>query len=697
MAKKQAQLKSDTDEALDLDLQSQELQELIAELDDEVTEAKEAASTFHDELANLYEHRRGLVGRPFPHLPFKGAADIRFPIIDKYCDRLKSVAFNTVVDAPHAARFLPIDNPQGYPAAQNLELYFDFVVSRWQEWKRTLDWLLDRWVEQGKCVAKITWECSYEPQTTIIPRDEAEASINQLNQAKMVGDAKMGNDPKPLDDEQLMEMLALAFGWDLDNPIYKERAKGAIEQYRKGDKDISLITDKRVYEGARVSAIYTLEDLIVPAKTCLLSDAEWVAHDVYYTPRQLRQEAIERGGKYQNVEDVIEMCAGEEDESGNKLKQAEKESTGIQDEGDEEQVCVRELYCWLPVKHIRRMKGKTFGGDETPVRCVLTYCPDALDAPPLRVMELPYQHNRWPFEECNFEGGDRFYDCRGVAGLIKAFQEEYNISRNAAINRRTLILSPPIIAHRSAKIDTKTFRQVGQVYQTDIPPSQAVEMVQFPDIASGFEFEATGMEQFAAEYLGLPDLRMRGYQDSPTATQVQQVQEPANAVLRRRLELFHDFLGRVFQQVFHLERQYRFKADQEGMQYPNVGNPEETRMITPTEFQGEFIIQSGGDLQRMDNMLANQMMFLAYQDAQQPYSAPYVNPYDVKHYFYTKTLGPLAARTWLKPREQAAQAEQQFMQQQAQAMAQMQAKGGRNPNNKRFKQIPTGQTGIVPQ
>ena len=236
----------------------------------------------------------------------------------------------------------------------------------------------------------------------------------------------------------------------------------------------------------------------------------------YYTPRQLRQEAIERGGKYQNVEDVIEMCAGEEDESGNKLKQAEKESTGIQDEGDEEQVCVRELYCWLPVKHIRRMKGKTFGGDETPVRCVLTYCPDALDAPPLRVMELPYQHNRWPFEECNFEGGDRFYDCRGVAGLIKAFQEEYNISRNAAINRRTLILSPPIIAHRSAKIDTKTFRQVGQVYQTDIPPSQAVEMVQFPDIASGFEFEATGMEQFAAEYLGLPDLRMRGYQDSPT-------------------------------------------------------------------------------------------------------------------------------------------------------------------------------------
>ena len=96
-------------------------------------------------------------------------------------------------------------------------------------------------------------------------------------------------------------------------------------------------------------------------------------------------------------------------------------------------------------------------------------------------------------------------------------------------------------------------------------------------------------------------------------------------------------------------------------------------------------------------MLANQMMFIAYQAAMnQPQLAPMVRPWDINHYFFTKVLGPLAARTWLRPRAESAQYEQQFMQMQAQAAAQMKMTG-KNPRNMQMKSIPTGKTGIVPK
>ena len=95
--------------------------------------------------------------------------------------------------------------------------------------------------------------------------------------------------------------------------------------------------------------------------------------------------------------------------------------------------------------------------------------------------------------------------------------------------------------------------------------------------------------------------------------------------------------------------------------------------------------------------MANQMMFIAYQSAMnQPQIAPMIKPYDVNFTAFSKMVGPVMARQWLRSREESQQYEQQFLQMQAQAMAQMQTKG-KNPRNQKMKQVPNAKAGIVPQ
>jgi hypothetical protein len=690
--------------AKELDLRSQELAELLTELNGEVESALSERTQYDQQLATNYEHRRGLVGRPFPNMPFKGASDLRFPLIDKYLERMKAVFFNSVIDAPHAARFIPLTDPSRFESAQSLELYFDYLMASDAGWRRTVDTLIDRALEQGKCVAKITYECSYEAVTEILTLEEVQQAITQLTMIKAQTAMQAGQQPKPLTDKELKELLALEYEYDLDDPDHQRRADSVLEQIRAKQTEIKVVRDKTVRERPVVGPIQELTDLIVPVNTSCLREAEWIAHDCYFTERELRQQAKERGGKYDNVEEIIEASAGGGGYSGHStgkstLEQAKQTGENLSGaDYDEDEICVRELYCWLPVKHVKRMKGKVAGGDDTPVRCVLTYVPSAIGSGPLRVMELPYAHGQWPFEEYTFHASRvRFYDGRGLPQLLQPFAEEYNISRNAALNRRVLTLSPPVIVHSASKITGANFRTVGQVFQTSIPPAAAIHIPQWPDLSSGFELDAASLEQFAAEYIGMPDLRLRGYSDSPTATQVSQVQAPADAQLRRELEHFHDFLGRVYWHIFQLEKQFKFGDQKQQQNFANMGNPEESAQVTAQDFAGDYIIQSGGDLQRLDNVLATQSLYVAYQSAmQQPQLAPMLRPFDVNWTTFSKLIGPVMTRQWFRTRKEAEQYDQQFMQMQAQAAAQMESKG-KNPRNKKMKQLPNSGAGMLPQ
>lgn len=677
------------------------LREFLSDLNAAVESARNDREGWEQQLVSNYEWRKGQIGRPFPDLPFRGASDLRFPLIDKYIDTLKSSFFLSVIDAPHTMRFLPLWNPKQAPQAGNLELFEDAYFLDDNEWRRTVAVLLDRLFEQGRCVAKITHEYQCEPESVVKTRDEVKQALTGLEAQRLAMAAQTGAKPKPVTDGELRELLAEEFEWDLENPIHKKRADDAVRQIRDQSlKEIKIIRD-RIASKVKVRPVHELVDVIVPLNCGALADAEWVAHDQKYTPRQLRQMSDGVGGPYRNVEEVIERCrgkTGDENTPKEELESAQEQAERVDDGGsDEDQITVRELCCWVPVKEIERFNDKTFGNDETPVRAVLTYCPGAFDIP-LRLMELPYEHGRWPFEECTFRFGRlRYYDCQGVPQRMEAIAAEYNISRNAAINHATITLCPPVVVSKAAKINASSFRQVGQVLQSNIPADQAISMPRFPDISSGFEVQAQSLEQFTNEYLGMPDLRMRGYDRPPTAAQVNQVSAPAGALMRYDLEHFHDFLGRVFRQVFELQKQYMFALGEQKYEFANPSSPDQGLVVTKEDFDGKYVIQSGADLQRLDDTLNAQMMFIAYQAAMnQPQIAGMVDPYQVNYTFFNKTLGPIVARQWMKSRKEAEVAQQQFMQQQAMAAMQQQATG-RNPRNMKFKQVPNAQAGIVPQ
>lgn len=701
------------DQTLEIKPPKDDVVDIVQDFNGQIEEAIENRSGWRHQLEENFLWRSGQVGKRDPDFPFKGSSDIRFRLSDNFIRQLRSVFVLTLWNAPRMARVTPLNGSN--ESADKLEHYYNFLYRSKLNIRRTAAAMADKALECGMVVAKITWDFCMRQRTKVLQRSKLDEVVNQIAQmrAQTIIQQAMAVGVEPPDpsileptDDDIKLALAMELGWNLKEEEYAERIKRALKEYKEGDGEgIPVVVDEVERNQPDVGMVEELQDIVVPLNTGDIQDAEWVAHDMLFSERELRQDSVEHGGRYRNVDDALERikaaCRGTERQF---MQSAIDLADGITSQNEIKGfVRVRELYCWLPKKHIASFNGLD-SDDETSVRAVITYCADVpvADVKPLRMIELPYDHGKWPFEVYWFNFSRlRFYSAEGVPELVNAVEQEFNVSRNAAIDRHTLSLSPPTLVWEKAEITPSAFRQVGQVIETRTPPRESMLMPELPDLAKGFNMDAQDMRNWAQEVAGVPNIgALNTMREAPTAAQVERTVAPAQSVGMYDVSLWLEFWARIMMQVHELHRQYMFAGDAESMTIPNMENRQEPVELAPEDFEGDYIIEPGADPSNSNPVLRAQQRFIAFQTAMKfPEVKLMTNLYNMVYALFSDYLGPGTVQQVMKPRgeaEQALQQAQQFAQQQM-AMQQAKMAEGQNPESPKMESIPNADGGLVPQ
>lgn len=707
----------------------------ISELIDQFNQEADRALTHRQGAARRwtinYRRRRGLIGKTNPNLPFPNSSDLRFRLSAKHIRELKPLFVLPLLNAPHIVRYVAQDS-QFSPAAENLQQYDDyFYRGVMDDFPIIIDEAIDKALEQRKCIAKITWDYRCEARTKTYTYDEVDGEIKKMAAVKMQTAVKQfqtqsamaqqsgQKPPKPpkmeelqVTDDDIRAAIMAGYGLDNDNELDKARADSAIKQYRDKEDTIEIIVDDVVANRPLIRIVPDLQSILVPFDTTSLNEAEWIIEDMIFTERELREKSVENGGKYHNVEMVIELTKNAtENYQKRELRQAKQAAEGLSGtELPEGHIRVYERHGWIKRKYIKRFGGLVNSGpDESYVRALVAFSPDVAtgECPPLRMLEYPYDNedceNKWCYEDYTFAGGDRrYYGGESVVELLDGIEQEYGIARNAAIDRNTIALSPPVFYRSDSGVNPSSHRQIGQWHPVEIPVNEVAAAMQYPDLATGFNFDAQMSEQWANQILGQPDYtNLQQYNAPPTAQQVEQVKMPSDSIYQLELAKWLNFWGRVFKQVHSRRKQFMFLGGDEQVQAPNVNMEGETVTLTPQDFQGKYLISAGADMQRMNPFLTAQNEVMVFQLLDNPSYAPFAMTklYDRVYDFVSSRLGPMKAKLWLPSRQEYDQNkekfQQAFMELQAKMMLEKQTKG-KNPPRNRVKQIPNASAGMMP-
>lgn len=723
------------------------LTELKEDIEGDVTDRNTHARKW---LVN-YQLRRGQIGKKDKNLPFPNSSDIRFPIIEMKIREKKPGYCAVVWDAPKIVRYAP-GNKAKEEAKDRLEHFNNYLYrAKIPDFWTTLAGTADKMLESAKAIVKVTWEHRTEWRTTVFLKSDGDKLKGQLARLKYQAlqqqaqaqqaaqqrgptgppqppavpgqppQAMPGQQPGPTQPQpapppsqidpkdiepthdELLEAFAQINGVDLEDEIQKEHAEKAIEQYEAGKEYITWLHEVVAYDGPAVQCVAENQSIIVPANTTRIKDAERICHEMYWSKRELLAASRENGGRYHNIPELLKQLGKKPvapiSDDRMDIEAARASAEGIKQVQEYEGYArLWEVCCWIPRKHISRFLG-VGGDDDTPVRALLTYCPDVdpLEVEPLELKEFPYDHGEWPYLEFNYNYQiDRYYAHRGLPELIQPFSLEYDVSKNASIDRSTICNSPPILIWENAGISPQQFRQVGQTLKTDVPPEQAMFIPTYPNMKDGLEFDAEACLGWVDKILGSPQMNtLAGRQTSPTKGEVQALAMPAQSIDHfEHVSWLLSWAG-VFRQVHALWKQYGF-LDKDQVEFARQDKPDEFVMVKKEDFDAEYIITAGGDPSKQDPMMEFQKWFMAMQASfQYPQVAAAVKGYEMITAVFSKLLGYAEAAGILNDK-QAAEKVNQAIQQGAAEIVARQQMGKRPQRQQKVKQMPGMGAGVLP-
>lgn len=674
----------------------QKLSDLIQETNGDIDKARAARQTWVNQLDKNFKWRKGMIDKPRPDVPFRGSSNLKYRRAEREIRKLKPQLVEAVMSPTHMVRFIP-RNAKSVQSASKLESFYDYFFKFvMQDFMETVDECADCLLENGLVVAKVTQKHEVEMRTRSQSAKQYIAESMQILQA-----LAQQQGAKPIQqwgDEEYIKAIMLKEGWDEDSAPHKERAQEILQQFKDAEDFISVVEDVEKYNDPYIGCIRDLTSVVVPTGATNIQESPYVCHEFLFTERELIANATENGGKYENVYELLEFLkdrlskrksSGAIDPESKSYQSAIERAEGLSPEGEVMgAIAVREVHRWIPRKLIKRFKGKFEGKSNVMVRAVITYAYDIPidDCGPLRVIEEPYDHSRWPFRDARiFSGRRRFYSGEGVVQSIEPFEKEENISRNGAIDRTTIAMNPPVFYAEGSNLTPNSHRQIGQWHPVRGDPAQVAHAFQYPDLGSAFKADANDMEIVAQDMVGTTDLRSQlNYATAPTAQQVQEVTAPAQAIRGLIIRLWLNFWSGNYLDVFELHRQYMFSdTTKKSVSFPDAQNAGLIHELTPQDFQGEFIVLAGADITRMNPVLQAQNEFVAFQMLNQPQWAWLVNEYDSMYDFISSRVGPIKSKVWLKDKKLAEQSKEAFQHAQAKALVDKKAsRSGRTPGVK---------------
>lgn len=682
------------EKALETTPKSDDFREFLADIHNEVEKAHEDSRHWYERAAHNFRRGRGLIGKKNPKLPWKNSSDLRHRMEENARRKFTPPFTTSITQAPKLFRLTPMQSEYSQ-MADDLEYYLQYIVTCEDKNFARKEELFAKgrngpW---GVCVAKIIWEQIKQARTQTLSRKEMADKLAPFVVKKMSMMAQAGVQANPqqgmtLDEEEIPAAIADIFGWSLDDDTYKKRVDDIASQWEDQKEIIKFVDEIVAVNRPNIIPIEDLNAITVPHDCGFLNEAEWIAHDVSMTERELWQ----RAKKYRGVKELLDTLKDglSKKETDSEYKKAIEYAAGMGRTGEIEGIVrIRELYRWLPRKFITNWKGEK-SKDEEYVRAVITYCPDIPvgDLEAMRIMEYGYNHGMWPFEEDRYNLNEqKWFSTEGLFDIIRPFSEEYDTVSNMAVDRENLTLSPPIILFAPAKLNSTAFRQLGQVMTSSVPGDSAVHIPKYPDLASPLKRDAAGMHAYAEEIAGIPGTGSMGpYASPPTRAEVQAAAMPSQGIQSSELMLHTDFWRRIGEQVYQLCKQFTFPLTQQENRVQIPGREKGSyKTITPKHFEGDYSIACGAETGRADEFMEAQKLNSVMQILiNTPQFTPFYKAYDLVQLWMTKFVGRIDAQVILNDPQMAEQLNQLFQQQMATMKVQqeMQAEKSKARGNK---------------
>jgi len=593
------------------------VKEFISGIIAEVNEADDTRDAYKEKLTRWYKKRYGVRGTK--NFPWPGCSNLHIPLVDKTIRKLKPSYVRLFEPSETMAYFEPV-GPEDADKASKCEIFFDWLLKVRMRVFKPAVLMIDKMLEKGKVIVKVIYQRTVTYTADVI--DAIDIPVDVM-----------------LDDTAIPEWLKVTYGLD-DSET--EQINAIAGKIRAGQRKIKVNIPQIDYDAPKWIVKDPL-DIIVPPDTTDIQSARWICDISYFAENDLLIDA--KGGKYDLgvVTEIIEKNIGKDKTKKDNTIDTEKQArTGVYEElvGSNELVRIWEICCYHDIN-----------GDKVKERCVLTICPDYPEKP-LRFIEFPYEHGRWPFVEVPFEiNGDSYYEARGVPEILDHLQTEMTIQHNQKIDRQTIANSLSF-KYIPGVVNPSNIRFIpGQ----GIPVSRmdALEPLQVQNVEVSFEREEAILKAWAEEYIGVTDFGVASplspLSEARTKYEVQSVNMAKMQVFSLDGRIFQEAVKELFEQTWALWLQYG--PDDVWVRVMNETNPLAPNQptfsgmnVSKNEIRGNFDIRPGGRIEGTNPVLEAQE---ALANLQMFKGDPYINQKELRLNYLRKMDGKLANRLML--------------------------------------------------
>lgn len=480
----------------------------------QITEADKSRDDWGSKQRKYTRQRYG-VRRGKQSIPWKNAANLNVPLIDKAIRRWKPGIVRLVADAEPVAHFFATE-PNDVDSARIAERFYNWLFKWEMDSLDSVVYLADMVAQRGTGWVEVGWEYRTEPTARIVDVQQLFAPLGGI----------------PADDNGIIRVLAQNYDLNPDRPDHVAVFRDAIQAIRAGaprfkigyravvrdrpslvvHDPIQVITPLReIDEGQAkyicIQNIFSRDDLLAMANDNLL-DPEAVRFVLDKIEERIQDTNEGDAASAMGVVSPGQLIRQERD--------IVDELVGIiASHEDPENVEVWKIYTWL-------------GGK----RAVIWYHPSTKTR--LATLDFVYPFARWPMKRVDFEKthSKRILSSRGIPALLSDLQIELNKLHNARLNAIDIQLAPVFLVRSTANF-TRTLRWAPGTGFPVSHPDDVRPLVQDLRNLQAYTQEEQFTRLLSEEYVGIYDASL-GSPSSPaearTATEIEAIQAQVSGI-----------------------------------------------------------------------------------------------------------------------------------------------------------------------
>lgn len=617
-----------------------ELRDFVNDLAREVLEEKTDRATWENSVDKYVDLRYGI--RAVKTNPWPKCANYSLPLVDQHINSIKPFYINLVNITPVVV-FEPFGSEDIDPARKR-EVLFEWRLRNQVKFYGTYCNAVDKLLEQGAVVLKVIWKYKTNNYTEYLDlNDLSEEVLSALFDTRMT-------------DDVIAKIIEEELDIDMD---FEENVKAidkAVKEFREGKTEFELSLMEVIEDRPQVILRDLRTDIVIPQDTVVDEDnidgARWVDDKIWLTKNELK--IAMKDGKYEEYPDSdIDSWTGK------------TEST---EEGSEDLILIHEVCCW-----------RDTNDDDIEERCIIAY-PDADPSAVLRFIELPYDHNQWPYTLIKRELNDMgVYSSRGVGALDEDYQNGISTAFNQSVDNGTIVNSPVVVTKRNTITNIRNRRYIPGEYIETNGPTSDYEIRQLVNMSQGALFQqAQYLKSWADQRIGSimsgltapNNLQGQGQQGQKTAREVNLIEGMQGGIQSMDLQVFQYQMARVYSQIDALYDQFQSEDE-----YELIMN-EKPMKVSRKQIQGKFNVVPNGRLDNTNPTLRAQKLLNLYQLFAQD---PDIKQYELKKMIlqdYDYKVSSRILYTEEEKKQMAQQAHQQQMEMMGmQEQMQQKAKG----------------------